>query len=60
MTNLPGSSRITNPVRRGDAQRIAKACRKERSSHRADMVGVYAVLFWVLVCLGITVNWIFT
>ena len=59
MTNLPGSSRITNPVRRGDAQRIAKACRRERSSHRASMIGVYAMLFWVLMCSGLIVDWLF-
>ena len=59
MSRLPGSSRATNTIRRGDAKRIAKACRRERSSHRASMIGVYAMLFWVLMCSGLIVNWLF-
>ena len=59
MSRLPGSSRATNTIRRGDAKRIARACQHERSNHRANVWTMYAMLFWVLMCSGLIVNWLF-
>ena len=59
MSRLPGSNRVTNTIRRGDAKRIARACQKERRSHKASMWTMYVLLFWVLMCSGLLMNWLF-
>lgn len=52
-------SRVYNPIRRGDAKRIARACRKERRDHSARTMALWVWLFWGLMCSGLLVHWIF-